>query len=1031
MLMLSLQFPGSAAYAGVPSDPLGVTVTKPLRDVTVTDNGNTGTINVALPYGTEYQMFHAVIADGSTLAMYESDGTTEIPPISTIQNNGDYKFGPGAKLTWTGSTYHLVVKNGDNSRDYTVTVTVATSTIYPTTDGDIISPMNIRAGEFGGDNIGSSAIGYGSWSNSMEAPGKDSSYSGLDWQDSFYTQDGGGYNVQPSNPAWMGDNMYLQPIARDDLDGKLTNYGIANIPGTDKLQSDILRIHEFEPIPARDDGDRGAVGSDRQRLELKGNSPGNVNANGFGGDIMTYHWNLMLPSETLRYQKDTGSYKKGDLIVPHAFFHIFQIKDLNGPNSQPNCTVTLASHPVDKDGTIITNPDPNITYEYKGFMEFRDYPINGTNGQITVAYVPFDKIVDRWVEATVTMGVSDSSHIYVQFKNMETGKVLAEASFTGNTYRRPENGDTSVTDEPITAGQMNRPKWGLYRGMYNTSSLLQYADEFQSATQYFSDIYVVKHDANTYVYPDGFNPKTASKDIVAWNRFPDITVPPGTPLESLNLDKEPYAQDNIVLSTGKTVISAVYWDTSTYKQNISGTQKIYGTFKDSTFDSNSKNIRPYVEVVMSNYRNWAEDSATVLKVNSNSGKNGLLTGGQWSTHSTMVPLGVKVDSKGNPTATPNNYFWAAVSLPQAIDLNEIVVGPFTTGSTGVKSRIRDLQFYYSNTADSFEQLEEGGSTPTNATKDPLTLGGWTEISGAKIDGQLNNQNLDIITMPHVTGKYFLMRAMIVNSGSNGAVTAKNLQFIGEIPGTRVKLDDIKIDGVSLSSTTSFIANSTFDQDRFDYTVILPSTKAIKPVVTGIANTADASVNVTYPDDYKMGVVVVTVTKPGLAPSIYNIKFNVIGDDILGTINMPKAYISRADFMQLIVKTLGLTAKVDSNFDDVKTSDYYYNTVGIAKKLGICGGVGENKFDPNAQITRQDMMVLIERAMKSANKIKTTGNSSDLEKFNDKAAIASYAIDAISTLVSEGIVQGDGSTLNPLDYATRAETAVVMYRVYNK
>jgi hypothetical protein len=35
------------------------------------------------------------------------------------------------------------------------------------------------------------------------------------------------------------------------------------------------------------------------------------------------------------------------------------------------------------------------------------------------------------------------------------------------------------------------------------------------------------------------------------------------------------------------------------------------------------------------------------------------------------------------------------------------------------------------------------------------------------------------------------------------------------------------------------------------------------------------------------------------------------------------------------------------------------------------------------------------------------------------------------MVKEGIITGDGSTLSPLDNATRAEIAVIMYRIYNK
>jgi len=82
---------------------------------------------------------------------------------------------------------------------------------------------------------------------------------------------------------------------------------------------------------------------------------------------------------------------------------------------------------------------------------------------------------------------------------------------------------------------------------------------------------------------------------------------------------------------------------------------------------------------------------------------------------------------------------------------------------------------------------------------------------------------------------------------------------------------------------------------------------------------------------------------------------------------PQADITRADFMILLVKALGLTAEVTSNFDDVSEKDYYYEYVGIAKELGITTGVGNNKFNPKAKITRQDMMVLYNKCSQDCRK----------------------------------------------------------------
>jgi hypothetical protein len=146
---------------------------------------------------------------------------------------------------------------------------------------------------------------------------------------------------------------------------------------------------------------------------------------------------------------------------------------------------------------------------------------------------------------------------------------------------------------------------------------------------------------------------------------------------------------------------------------------------------------------------------------------------------------------------------------------------------------------------------------------------------------------------------------------------------------------------------------------------------------------------------------------------------------------PAANITRADFLLLLVKSLGLTAKVEDNFEDVSKTDYYYDAVAIAKKLGITQGSGANKFNPNTAISRQDMMVIAARAMRAAKKLHTVVTSADLNAFTDKSDVSAYAVEDLAAMSKEGIIQGNGSLLNPNGKATRAEAAVIMYRIYNK
>ncbi|HHW00652.1 MAG TPA: hypothetical protein GXX36_14030 [Clostridiaceae bacterium] len=146
---------------------------------------------------------------------------------------------------------------------------------------------------------------------------------------------------------------------------------------------------------------------------------------------------------------------------------------------------------------------------------------------------------------------------------------------------------------------------------------------------------------------------------------------------------------------------------------------------------------------------------------------------------------------------------------------------------------------------------------------------------------------------------------------------------------------------------------------------------------------------------------------------------------------PAQDITRADFIVLLVRALGLDGDVNDNFSDVNPDAYYAKQVGIAKKLGITKGVGNNEFKPGEKIVRQDMMTLIDRAMKVVGKGLAQGTETDLAGFADKDMIASFAKDSVATLVKSGIIKGDGININPLGNTIRAEAAVVVYRIYNE
>lgn len=143
---------------------------------------------------------------------------------------------------------------------------------------------------------------------------------------------------------------------------------------------------------------------------------------------------------------------------------------------------------------------------------------------------------------------------------------------------------------------------------------------------------------------------------------------------------------------------------------------------------------------------------------------------------------------------------------------------------------------------------------------------------------------------------------------------------------------------------------------------------------------------------------------------------------------PGQQVLRRDFVVMLCRAFGFDSYSTYSFPDVPTNAYYSRAIAAAKELGVISGNGTN-FMPNGQLTRQDAMVMIKNAMDAAGWRMGTASTSVLNRFPDGGSVASYARDAVSTLVQMGAVSGDGNgRLNPRSTITRAEVAVILHYI---
>ncbi|MBQ2742783.1 MAG: S-layer homology domain-containing protein, partial [Oscillospiraceae bacterium] len=149
---------------------------------------------------------------------------------------------------------------------------------------------------------------------------------------------------------------------------------------------------------------------------------------------------------------------------------------------------------------------------------------------------------------------------------------------------------------------------------------------------------------------------------------------------------------------------------------------------------------------------------------------------------------------------------------------------------------------------------------------------------------------------------------------------------------------------------------------------------------------------------------------------------------------PANNLTRADFALLLVRAFELESENTENFADVSAGDYFATELAIARNTGIVNGIGDNKFAPRNTITRQDMMVIVYRALQSQSLLleekgdRRMAVDEVLSQYSDYSTVAPYAKDAVSTLISAGLVNGKSGLIAPTDYTTRAEVAVLIKRI---
>lgn len=168
----------------------------------------------------------------------------------------------------------------------------------------------------------------------------------------------------------------------------------------------------------------------------------------------------------------------------------------------------------------------------------------------------------------------------------------------------------------------------------------------------------------------------------------------------------------------------------------------------------------------------------------------------------------------------------------------------------------------------------------------------------------------------------------------------------------------------------------------------------------------------------------------------NISFVTERELFLGTgssVFSPDSSMTRAMFAtvlgRLYERSYGAISSVSSgDFSDVGYASWYGKYVSWATQNGIITGVGGGEFQPEREITRQEMAAMLYRFADYLG-VGPAGDWAVALAYPDAASISDWAAEGAMYCQLTGIIKGrDGGCLAPLETASRAEVAVILERL---
>jgi len=319
---------------------------------------------------------------------------------------------------------------------------------------------------------------------------------------------------------------------------------------------------------------------------------------------------------------------------------------------------------------------------------------------------------------------------------------------------------------------------------------------------------------------------------------------------------------------------------------------------------------------------------------------------------------------------------------------------------------------------------------SNTKKEGYTFLGWFKDKDLKkefdVEKDVITEDTTLYAGWNLKAKTYTITTKATNgkvTPSKATVTISNDKKFTFTPNTGYIISDVLIDGSSVGAVSDYTFKSVNKDHTIEVLFKYKGSSSSSSSSSSGSNSSSSYVDVGKNAFGKFNDI------PSDSWFYESVKYCVdkeifkgVSEDRFG----PNDKVTRGMLVTILYRIAKEEEDETSTFEDVDSSMYYSIPISWAYKNGLVSGVGDNRFAPDKEITRQDLATIISKFIQN---YRTEIEDQDEEvSYSDESLIAPYAIDNVRNLQRKGIMKGKDVGFDPRGNSTRAEIAAIVMRL---